>query len=62
MIKIDPNVTEMPKSIPWIEALTITAAVVIGRALYPESSASVVDDEYPVTTIKSTPGTENDNE
>ena len=49
MIKIDPNVTEMPKSIAWIEALTITAAVVIGRALYPESSASV-----PVLSVKPT--------
>ena len=32
MIRIDPNATEMPEPIPWIKALTITAAVVIGRA------------------------------
>ena len=32
MIRIDPNVTEMPEPIPWIKALTITAAVAFGRA------------------------------
>ena len=33
MIRIDPNVTEMPEPIPWIKAVTITAAVALGRAL-----------------------------
>ena len=29
---IDPDVTELPESIPWIEVLTIHAAVKLGRA------------------------------
>lgn len=30
-IRIDPNVTEMPKPIPWVKALIIGAAVSVGR-------------------------------
>ncbi len=30
MIRIDPSVTELPEPIPWVRALTIQAAVMIG--------------------------------
>ena len=32
MIRIDPNVTELSKPVPWITALTIHFAVIVGRA------------------------------
>ena len=33
MIRIDPNVTELPKPVPWITALTIRFAVIVGHEI-----------------------------
>ena len=33
-MKIDPNVIELPEPIPWMTALTIHAAVKIGKKLF----------------------------
>ena len=33
MIRIDPNVTEMPEPIPWVSVVTISAAVGMARLL-----------------------------
>lgn len=51
MVKIDPNVTEMPEPIPWVQAMTIHAAVEIGRAMAEgamtyDDTALAVDDRH----------------